>query len=485
MKKNNVNQEEMASLDKTMEIHGLKRKNKKGLIIGLVIILIVILGGLGWYLFFGSTSKAVYEKAIKDTFADIIDGLNIAKKHLVNYDFSTDSVNQKGEFKISTNQDSLKALSNYTYTYEVGIDAKNEKGELALGINKNDAVLLDGKMYIIGNEGYLESSKLFDGIMYLSGNVDVDYDIMPAYNIDTYIKTVKKVEESLLNFVKKSVIKNGKAELNINGQVKQVKDHIFTINNEDAKVLLNDLVDNFLNDDEFLKELARITFNDYDSLKSSLEELKNTTDILGDNNLVIHLYTEGITNDIVGFNVLVSDKEVINGVLNGDELVITLPDYPNFELKLKAKEINLSYNDDGKSLEVKITEILENKDSINLKYIEGNNNFEINMEMEANKLTETSMELKIFGDIKVNYDSQEYSFNIDWTNTVDVGTKEIADIDTTNAKDISTLTEDEGMEIINNFYNILKNEKDLYDLIENAASYFIVTPTTGVSNISF
>lgn len=479
-------QDEMASLDKTMEIKGLKRKKNKGLIITLIIVLLLILGGIGWYIFLGPNSKNVYETAIKNSFDDIISNLKAMKENDINIDFNTDSVMYTGSLEFTTDEEALKPLTNYAYDFKIGTDVKNDKLEMYLGLKKDGNVAIDGSIYLIENNIYLESSKLFEQILSTVNTSTVEFPRMPVINYDAIIKIAEKLEDSLLQFVAKSKITVTDSELNVSEQMKKVRDHVFVVNNENAKEFLSDLANSFLSDEDLLKELAKLIASDYDKVKGAFEELKNSENVLGEDNLTFHLYTENNSKDIVGFKMLVSEEEVVNGVLvNDNEFVVTMPAAPEFTMTLKEKELNIDYSKDGQELKLTIINSGTNKENIEFYFTDGEDSMNIDLELTSNKTSDTSVEFTSNSDINIKVDGENHNLKMNLNGKIMVGTEKVAEIDNTKVKDIDTLTDEEFLNIYNNLMNVLENEKELYDLIGSISDYFVNLPTNEFSNISF
>ena len=62
----------------------------------------------------------------------------------------------------------LEGLNQYAFDYELGLDAKNESANLYLGLvnDSSDTTVLDGNFYIMNDTLYMESGKIFEGLLF-------------------------------------------------------------------------------------------------------------------------------------------------------------------------------------------------------------------------------------------------------------------------------------------------------------------------------
>ncbi len=452
------NQEEMATLDKTVEYKPLESGKKKniGVIIAGVVLAIIAIGALVWFFVFKDASTNAYEKYAKEFFAEIKNNLNEVKNSTINYDFASDAIALEGNASISTDMAELAFLSDYTLNFATKMDAKNDKYEVTLGLDNATANILDWTVYALGNEYYLTSEKITNGLFYVPLESTIDLSAMPAYDIDTYLKIVSKVESIVLNYIKESTIT--KEKTTYDGE--SVTDHIFVLDSANAKRFLNDFADSLLDDEEILKDLAKIISLDVTELKTTLEEIKNT-EFSNDDGVTFHLYTKD--DELMAMTLVQEEVEVLKGTFSESENVITFDD-GNYTITYNAKDIKFSGVSNNEPFFLSIHEENANKGVIEVE----KNGMKIKFTTEINKESENKMNANFVIDIESNQSGEEIAMSITFNGLMTVGGVTVADIDPSTARDINDLTPEEANEILMNLLDALKADERLYNLF---ASY--------------
>ena len=457
-------EEPMATLDKTMEYKTFqsKQKKKKGLYLLLGILIVAVIGILIWYFVFRPANINVYERAVRDFFGTVKQNLNEAKNYSIDFDYKTDVVALDGNIDFDSSMEELDILSAYSLGFDVKSDAKNEKYEVALSLNDATDTVLDGTVYMIEDQAYIASEKLYDGLLSSAIDSPIDMSNMPSYTISTYQTLVEKLEDVMIRFIKESEIRRENITKEIDGQSRNVTDHIFTMTGDDAKRLVNDFATTLLSDEAYLEELARFLGMNVADLRATLEEMQSTEDF-GDGELTFHLYTEGKDNMLVAMSIYADETEALVGTFNETNNIITFLNTNNGDVTISYNdtEFKLSTTTYGEVTELVITRISENEQEVSFTYPDGT----LTARVSLNKESDTAM--KIAADLTVSTLSEgeivDLAMNVDATLTV--GNQEVANIDTTNAIDANSLTEEQSNEILMNLMNILMNEEPIYNLI--------------------
>ena len=452
------NQEEMATLDKTVEYKPLESGKKKnmGVIIAGVVLAIIAIGALVWFFVFKDASTNAYEKYAKEFFAEIKNNLNEVKNSTINYDFASDAIAIEGNASISSDMAELGILSDYTLNFATKMDAKNDKYEVTLGLDNATTNILEGTAYIVDGEGYLASEKLFDGLFYMPLESTIDLSAMPAYDIDTYLKIVSKVESIVLNYIKESTIT--KEKTTYDGE--SVTDHIFVLDSANAKRLLNDFADSLLNDEEILEDLARTFSLDVTELKTTLESIKNTEFSDDDNGVTFHLYMKG--NELMAMTLVQEEVEVLKGTFSETENVITFDD-GNYTITYNDNDFKFSGVSNNEPVSLSVHKESANKSVIEM---EGDDT-KVSLTTEISKESESKMNTNFVMDIETVQSGEEIAMSITFDGFMTVGDVAVADIDPSTAKDINDLSEEEAAEIMMNLLDALKADEVLYDLFTN------------------
>lgn len=472
----NIQEEPMATVNKTIEEKTLSsnsKKNKTTIFVCIGVLVVLLIGLAVWYFVFKTPNKNVYETAIQKAFAEVKETLENAKQASIKANFSEDVIFNEGTLQLGTDVPELKGLNQYAFDYELGLDAKNESANLYLGLvsDNSDTTVLDGNLYIMNDTLYLESGKVFEGL--LSTPVDFVME-MPSTTIsyDTLIKIVDTTESAILKFVRESTIATSNTERTIDGQAKKVTDHAFVVNGEVLKRLVTEVTNSYMNDTSLLSEMASLFQVSEEEFKTSLEELQQDENYEDMGEVTFHIYTEGFQNTMVAFTLEADGEEVINGTVNEEDFTAVMEEEnTTLTISKTGEEFSINMQDNGNSLVMSYKKISSTQGTLAVfAYDKANDTrLDCTLDVSIQKESDTVANFVMDGVLTLETEGQSVEITLNIQNRMSVNEKELANIDTDSARDASTLTEEESNAILTNLYNIIMNEEAILEILGYAS----------------
>ncbi len=464
---------QIESLEETSEYKNSslnKNNSKTGLFIGIGIVLLILVGVAVWYFCFNKSTKNIYEVAIQKAFTEVKESLEKSKESSLSIDYGQDVIFNEGTLEFGTDIEEFDALKEYKIGYELGIDAKNEQANISLDlVNKADESVIDGNFYLVDNTVYMESAKLFNGLLFTT--MDMNFDVpTTSLSYDSLIKIVNTTENAVLKFIRESKIDKTDKERMINNETKKVTDHAFIVNGEVFNRLVTELADSYLADDSIIKELALLLQMSEEDIKANLEELKNPDNYTEMNEVTFHIYTTGLNQKIEAFSLEAYEEEVLTGVVDGDDYQASIEsDEINMTLSKKASKFTLDLQTEESTIVISYEAKKDNNGTIELLVEDKMSNTKMNCSLTVgfDKETEQEGTSTLNGTIVMEVDGESMTFTVNLKNHTSVNQKELEKIDTSNAKDVSLLTEEETTSILMNFYQILMNEESILEMFES------------------
>lgn len=343
---------------------------------------------------------------------------------------TADSANLTTSVEISTNNaqikdfvDGLKATANIQYDldknqYVVGLDLSK----------KSDSYLAASVMAdIANNQVFVKENNLYDKVVKVEipdeYKETVDEYAGEVSNADKVAtkKAANKISSAINDNLSKDLFKTQKVTVNISGKDKKVKDNTVTMTMQQFCDVVKNTAKTLRMDNSFLD-----LYEDRNSVVSALDSLEDYVDdaiesmegTAEDVTITVHYYTSGLGNKFVGAAVVFSAGyneaylEIINTAKN------------TYEINLKG----VAY---GSTQELGSATVVVNKST------------------KKEKDITVSAEIEDFGKISVNFV------------TSSVYNKGITAMDTANAIDVESMSQDDLETIYDNFTN-----SKLYELLE-------------------
>ncbi len=344
---------------------------------------------------------------------------------------TADSANLTTSVEISTNNaqikdfvDGLKATANIQYDldknqYVVGLDLSK----------KSDSYLAASVMAdIANNQVFVKENNLYDKVVKVEipdeYKETVDEYAGEVSNADKVAtkKAANKISSAINDNLSKDLFKTQKVTVNISGKDKKVKDNTVTMTMQQFCDVVKNTAKTLRMDNSFLD-----LYEDRNSVVSALDSLEDYVDdaiesmegTAEDVTITVHYYTSGLGNKFVGAAVVFSAGyneaylEIINTAKN------------TYEINFKG----VAY---GSTQELGSATVVVNKST------------------KKEKDITVSAEIEDFGKISVNFV------------TSSVYNKGITAMDTANAIDVESMSQDDLETIYDNFTN-----SKLYELLED------------------
>lgn len=460
----NEQKNETALEHSTRENMGVGKKGSSKIlwIVFGVLVLVLLVFGV-YFIFFKTSSKEIYETSIQNLFSSVDGSLNELEEKTAFLENADQSVLYEGSLNLSFDDNTMSALALYTYDYRIGLDYVDDKMEMALTMREDEREVLSLALYVLDEMGYIESEDLFEGL--LSAPVTNFGSFHQDITLDyTMIRSLlDKTEKALLNVLDENKMEAVKKNVTIKETSRDVTDHILTIDSDMLWNFVYGLSQDISNDADLVTRLANFLEVSEEDITASLNSLQKE-DFDFSAPVEVHLYTEG--KDVVGFTVVEEDIEYIVGSVLEDNVEITFQDGTgaslitiqqtnssiSFLLSAEETTMSLSYDKEANTLVFDFDSPVD----------------ELAFTVEMNIQTETESDEvsheTITGNISSTSGEDTFALSFEVENTTTLNA-DIADINTSAARSVDSLTEDEMNAILEKLQTILMNEENIMDFI--------------------
>ena len=460
----NEQKNETALEHSTRENMGVGKKGSSKIlwIVFGVLVLVLLVFGV-YFIFFKTSSKEIYETSIQNLFSSVDGSLNKLEEKTAFLENADQSVLYEGSLNLSFDDNTMSALALYTYDYRIGLDYVDDKMEMALTMREDEREVLSLALYVLDEMGYIESEDLFEGL--LSAPVTNFGSFHQDITLDyTMIRSLlDKTEKALLNVLDENKMEAVKKNVTIKETSRDVTDHILTIDSDMLWNFVYGLSQDISNDADLVTRLANFLEVSEEDITASLNSLQKE-DFDFSVPVEVHLYTEG--KDVVGFTVVEEGIEYIVGSVLEDNVEITFQDGTgaslitiqqtnssiSFLLSAEETTMSLSYDKEANTLVFDFdSPVDELAFTVEMNIQTETESDEVSHETITGNISSTSGE-----------DTLALSFEVENTTTLNA---DIADINTSAARSVDSLTEEELNAILENLQTILMNEENIMDFI--------------------
>lgn len=421
----------MSNKDNISNLTETQKKEKKNIIIPLILIIfIIILFALGSIFMYLSTSKEkIITTAINNLYKDYKTKFNNNK--LINIEDKSFIVN--GNLYIETNIPGLNELKEDQIKYKIGIDSQNKKRLIDFSLEENNNKIINLIYYFINNESYLKFDE-YDKLIKTDNNNlfnDENYSNINTENLNYILEEFKNI---LINSLDMKALKKETATIDINDKEEKVNKLTFSLTKENIKNLNNNFKKNLLKNEKLLTKISE-TFNiDIDKLKNMLKKEYTEYEDSGE----INIYTKQFTNKLIMIEYSYDETKLqltFNKILN--KIIIKNSIYTmEFNIKeYNEKKINIDYK-------------------INYGILISGN-----LLIENNKISEEKLETNI--NLAIEY--LNYNLNLKGDYNLELN-NEIFNINTEDALNSYEININEFNKTIENIMNKLENS-NIYKLI--------------------
>ncbi len=441
-----------------------ERKGKKGIIVGIVLAIVVIVVGCFLYVKMTYTASSFLNQNSKKINAfvnEAFEGITFNKDYLENideYDISSDA-----KLKLTTDATDLKDFNNLEIGLKTESSLKNNYVSLDVNL-KQDKASLRGTITVDNNKIYLDSKDLLDKTLTTTSEENLFGSVEDLENTLKSFSSISDLEEALNNLVKYlfEALKEADLSTKYNG-LNVVYTYEINDNNKEKiidkfKSLIKDdeVLSSYLEDDELSLENVKIVVE----VSIFGNKIENFT-ITSEDMEVKGVRTKGNTYEVT------SGEEKFNLEVTKEKIVISGNDEYNepFNLKIEVKDKKIEMN-------LKSSTTVFNMTLINKK---NTSNIKLNIEAEGLKVdgnidvTTDNKNKKedLTGKINVSY--SDYNITLDISSKSEYGKNIINKKDYKDAVDINDITEKDSNTLMTNTMDKISEFK-AYQAIEDLLS---------------
>ena len=229
-----------------------KKHKKTGLIIGIVAIVVVLFLAIGGYFYHIARPQAIFEKNIKKEVNNIVTYLTPLNEN----NTSKGKVTLSSEFKIDDDDEDtekiLRLLNGFTYDVAYQIDFKNKLFDLNLDTKFEKEDTFNLNLYAEDETENILLKGVYDKYITSENNDFEDLYHIGDKNID-YEVILNGFKEALLDAIDDLEFEKKKETLKIDGVNYKTTKNYFELDDEDYIDFYVEIIDNLLDDKEFMK----------------------------------------------------------------------------------------------------------------------------------------------------------------------------------------------------------------------------------------
>lgn len=358
-----------------------KKGMPKALLIVIIVLVIAVLGVGGYcaYLFFGVSPRSAHDKIIDDFFADANE---FAEKLMVSNNTDAKTIKLLADLSFDTNIDELSMLKDYSFTIDAQENFDENYVNYKLTALEKNKSLLEASAYLLNDKLYLDSKDLYDQVIEI-GDAEIDIDISEVNELLSLIDSENATH--LLDTLKKGIKDSfDKDKFNrnletatINGKSVKAFNNSYVIEEADFYSMMKTILTTFKNDEkslqiitDFINEIQssslvssmssvdtmgstaakEITVDDVKELLDSLIDEFKDPELSGSSTKIhFNVYTNIITNQVIGVKLIVKDGSESINLLDYYEdgknsgFTISLDDNDTFKFEVDTKDTKSEY----------------------------------------------------------------------------------------------------------------------------------------------
>lgn len=443
------------------EVKEVKKKNKKGLKVFLILFGILILITVGFFIVMKKTLTAEYflNKTNKKI-TNIINVISKNQEYNSSYDMAKDYSKITGDANITTNIEEIKYLNNLKLDYRYILSIKDEYMDLGLNFKQNDGEI-PFDFYMSNTNLYIDSDKLNINLLALPLEENPFNDIkeMGFNDIKISSEDINYVLKNLSSYLMKS-LEYAKMETINDGSTIKYK-YIIDNSNNDNKVITS-FIEQIKNDSKLMKILK--LEEDFDNSILSSDNYLSYLELL-----VVH---KPFANRIDEIKI---DYKIKNGTEEeSDYLDLKRIDKEKYRLSSidgyfdiidQDNKITFKGYDDKDTLFLDLTISIIEKNILNLDadFFDKDNVFKINVDIKLNDANDSTFKGYLSytennNNIKVDFELNQKTYN-DSVNKKDFK----------NATKLEELTEEDVNKISKSLEEQIQNFEfmKIYETVEN------------------
>lgn len=441
-----------------------ERKGKKGIIVGIVLAIVVIVVGCFLYVKMTYTASSFLNQNSKKINAfvnEAFEGITFNKDYLENideYDISSDA-----KLKLTTDATDLKDFNNLEIGLKTESSLKNNYVNLNVNL-KQDKASLRGTITVDNNKVYLDSKDLLDKTLTTTSEENLFGSVEDLENTLKSFSSISDLEDALNNLVKYlfEALKEADLSTKYNG-LNVVYTYEINDNNKEKiidkfKSLIKDdeVLSSYLEDDELSLENVKIVVE----VSIFGNKIENFT-ITSEDMEVKGVRTKGNTYEVT------SGEEKFNLEVTKEKIVISGNDEYNepFNLKIEVKDKKIEMNLKSSTTVFNMT-LINKKNTSNIKLIIEAEGLKVDGNIDVTTDNKNKKE-DLTGKINVSY--SDYNITLDISSKSEYGKNIINKKDYKDAVDINDITEKDSNTLMTNTMDKISEFK-AYKAIEDLLS---------------
>ena len=453
-----------------------------------------------------STPKAIFKNAINKTYKLADSYIDYAEESEKKYDIMENAFQMNMSVKANSNIAAIEEelgfeIKDLNAEFGVGLDLKNEVLEVN-GKIKGEKEELSALIQLIGEEAFI-SSPLLDNVVKVEEETGFSFEeFKNSYkemkeelniNYDDYHYILKSTKNAVLKSLDKKYMEKENTTFKVDGKEIKSTKNSFIIDEDSVQEMTEVIIEELLNDDEFIDIIAKIVDVKKSEFKDTLEEIKDEVkDIEFNEEFKLNIYTKGIFNKIVGISFEYEGDEYATLFTNNGNIEFVIDnhvkdEYSKVELKAsliknkKGYDLLVKYNDE-KIVEGKFKELSNEVVDLDYEVFIDEESFKGNIYLKAKEEDKkVSGEYKYRVEYLDEYISLEGSYGLEIKDKLSKLETEDAissdDVDTEKLMN-SIIEKVENDKVFSSFYEAILEESDYeyynfnsYDMAVLTSSY--------------
>lgn len=441
-----------------------ERKEKKGIIVGIVLAIVVIVVGCFLYVKMTYTASSFLNQNSKKINAfvnEAFEGITFNKDYLENideYDISSDA-----KLKLTTDATDLKNFNNLEIGLKTESSLKNNYVSLDVNL-KQDKASLRGTITVDNNKIYLDSKDLLDKTLTTTSEENLFGSVEDLENTLKSFSSISDLEDALNNLVKYlfEALKEADLSTKYNG-LNVVYTYEINDNNKEKiidkfKSLIKDdkVLSSYLEDDELSLENVKIVV-EVSIFGNKIENFTITSEDMEVKGVRTKENTYEVTSGEEKFNLEVTKEKI---VISGND------EYNEpFNLKIEVKDKKIEMNLKSSTTVFNMT-LINKKNTSNIKLIIEAEGLKVDGNIDVTTDNKNKKE-DLTGKINVSY--SDYNITLDISSKSEYGKNIINKKDYKDAIDINDITEKDSNTLMTNTMDKISEFK-AYKAIEDLLS---------------
>lgn len=396
----------------------IEKKKNKGVIVGLILLIVIIVGLIGAFLINDNPEK-IFKKALSNLNEALISQINESENVIpTNLNENPFSINGNVSFKTNMDLNGYEDLKKYNYGFKVGANIKEKIMQLNINIKETNTDFLSADAYFQDEQAYLKLNGLYDKTIAL-GKAPLTIDIPKIdYTVDDLTYIIDTFTTTFLNTLDSTKFTyNHNVSDDYNGKTAKTKEIVYKLDEENQKRTINVISEELIKNEEFLSRLAKISGMEKDAIKKSIqEEVKN---FKYSKDISVVITTQGLLKRVIEYDIF-NEENVISFINYNDKQVIIIDDMTFTIEEISNNKIKLNYEMEELKGIIYITSEKQSDQAIastvtitaDGKVEEQAINFEINMNISNNYQDESIKKINVKDAVNINNISSEDAITI-------------------------------------------------------------------------